>query len=72
MVFIRYEFDYADSRFGLLTPRRIEITNFSRGRIGPDKQPEFLLGGRITFEYGAFTRFAVDTPDASIMPPLKH
>jgi hypothetical protein len=72
MVFIRYEFDYADSRFGFLTPKRIEITNYGRGRIGADKQPEFLLGGRITFEYGAFTRFVVDTPDASIMPPVKH
>jgi hypothetical protein len=71
MVFISYEFDYADSRFGFLTPRRIVITNYSRGRIGADKKPEFLLGGRITFEYGAFTRFAVDTLDASIMPPLK-
>lgn len=72
MVFIRYEFDYADSRFGLLTPRRIVITTTAAGRIGVDKQPEFLLGGRITFEYGAVTRFTVDTPDASIMPPLKH
>lgn len=72
MVFIRYEFDYADSRFGFLTPKRIAITNYSRGRIGADKKPEFLLGGRITFEYGAFTRFAVDTPDASIVPPLKN
>jgi hypothetical protein len=71
MVFIRYEFDYADSRFGFLTPKRIAITNYSRGRIGADKQPEFLLGGRITFAYGAFTRFNVDTPDASITPPLK-
>jgi hypothetical protein len=72
MVFIRYEFDYADSRFGFPTPRRIVITNYGRGRIGADKKPEFLLGGKITFEYGAFTRFAVDTPDASLTPPLKH
>lgn len=71
MVFIRYEFDYADSRFGLLTPKRIVITNYTRGRLGADKQPEFLLGGKITFDYGAFTRFNVETPDASITPPAK-
>jgi hypothetical protein len=71
LVFIKYEFDYGDSRFGFLTPKRIVITSYSRGRLGADKKPEFLLGGRITFAYGAFTRFNVDTPDASLTPPLK-
>jgi hypothetical protein len=71
LVLIRYDFDYDDSRFGFLTPKRIAITNYSRGRTGADKKPELLLGGRITFDYGAFTRFAVDTPDASLTPPAK-
>jgi len=71
LVFFRYEFEYADSRFGFLTPKRIVITNNTRGRTGADKTPELLLGGRITFEYGAFTRFDVDTPDASVTPPAK-
>ncbi len=68
LVFIRYEFEYADSRFGFLTPKRIVITNYSRGRTGADKKPELLLGGRITFDYGAFTRFDVAAPDASVTP----
>jgi hypothetical protein len=71
LVLIRYEFEYADSRFGFLTPKRIVITNFSRGRTGADKKPELLLGGKITFDYGAFTRFDVDTPDATVGPPAK-
>ncbi|HEY6229952.1 MAG TPA: hypothetical protein VIW64_01700 [Pyrinomonadaceae bacterium] len=69
LVLFRFDLDYADSRFGFLTPRRIVITTFSRGRTGADKKPELLLGGKITFEYGAFIRFAVDTPDASVTPP---
>lgn len=72
LVLIRYEFEYADSRFGFLTPKRIVITNYSRGRVGADKKPETLLGGKITFEYGAFTRFDVDTPDATLTPPAKR
>ncbi|HWN11449.1 MAG TPA: hypothetical protein VNO50_19630 [Pyrinomonadaceae bacterium] len=71
LVFTRYEFDYADSRFGFLTPKRIVITNNSRGRTGADKKPELLLGVKITFDYGAFSRFEVETPDASLDPPAK-
>ncbi len=71
LVFIRHDFDYADSRFGFLTPKRIVITNYTRGRTGADKKPELMLGGKITFEYGAFTHFNVETPDASVTPPAK-
>ena len=71
LVLIRYEFEYADSRFGFLTPKRIVITNNSRGRTGADKKPEVMLGGRITFDYGAFTRFDVETPDATLTAPAK-
>jgi len=67
----RFDLNYADSRFGFLTPQRIVITLNTRGRTGADKKPEVLLGGKIVFEYGAFTRFTVDTPDASIDPPAK-
>jgi hypothetical protein len=65
------DLDYADSRFGFLTPQRIVISTYNHGRTGADKKPELLLGGKITFEYGAFIRFVVDTPDASITPPAK-
>jgi hypothetical protein len=71
LVLYRFDLEYADSRFGFLTPRRIAITLNSRGRTGADKQPELLLGGRITFEYGAFRRFDVEVPDASLNPPAK-
>jgi len=71
LVLYRFEFDYADSRFGFLTPQRIVMATNSRGRTGADKNPELLLGGKITFEYGAFSRFNVETPDASLDPPAK-
>lgn len=71
LVIIRYDLNYADSRFGFLTPQRIEINTYLHGRTGADKHPELGLGGKVTFEYGAFIRFAVDSPDASIEPPKK-
>jgi Sec-independent protein translocase protein TatA len=71
LVLYRFELDYADSRFGFLTPQRIVVTSFTRGHTGADKKPELLLGGKTTFEYGAFTRFDVETPDASLNPPAK-
>lgn len=71
LVLMRYEFDYADSRFGFLTPQRIVISTYNNGHTGADKQPELLLGGKVTYNYGAFTRFNVDTPDATVTPPAK-
>jgi hypothetical protein len=71
LILFRYDLDYADSRFGFLTPQRIAVSHYNRGRTGDDKVPELLLGGKITFEYGAFTRFDVDVPDASLNPPAK-
>ena len=46
--------------------QRIVVSSFNHGRTGTDKGPELLLGGKVTFEYGAFPRFDVDTPDASL------
>jgi hypothetical protein len=71
LVLFKFELDYADSRFGFLAPQRIVVTSYSNGRTGADKKPELLLGGKITFAYGAFTRFEVDVPDASLDPPAK-
>jgi hypothetical protein len=71
LVFYRFELDYADSRFGFLTPQRIVINFYNRGRTGADKKPELLLGAKTTFEYGAFSRFDVETPDASVDQPVK-
>ena len=71
LMFYRFELDYAHSRFGFLTPRRLVITFYSRGRLDADKKPVTLVGARTTFEYGAFTRFSVEAPDASITSPAK-
>ena len=71
LVIIRYDLNYTNSRFGFLTPKRIEISSYNRGGTAADKHPELLLGGKVTFEYGAFIRFAVDSPDASIDPLKK-
>ena len=71
LVFMRFEFDYEASHFGILTPRRIVVSTYNRGRTRADKQPELLLGGKVVFEYGGFRRFDVDPPDASLNPPAK-
>ena len=71
LVFMRFEFDYAASPFGVLTPRRIVVSTYNRGRTGADKQPELLLGGKVVFEYAGFRRFDVNSPDASLNPPAK-
>ena len=71
LIIIRYDLNYADSRYGFLTPQRIEIRTYLHGRTAADKHPELGLGGIVTFEYGAFIRFAVDAPDASIDPLKK-
>lgn len=71
LVFVRTELEYAASSFGILTPRRIVVSTFDRGRTGADKQPELLLGGKVVFEYEGFRRFDVNTPDASLNPPAK-
>jgi hypothetical protein len=71
LILMRYDLDYVDSRFGFLTPQRIVISTYNHGRTGADKKHELVLGGKVTFEYGAFTRFSVEPPDASITPPVK-
>lgn len=71
LMFYRFELDYADSRFGFLTPRRLVVTFYGRGHLDADKKPVTLVGARTTFEYGAFIRFAVDSPDATIEAPNK-
>ena len=71
LVFWRFEFEYAGSSFGILTPQRIVWSAHGRGRTGADKQPELLLTGKVVFEYGGFRRFGVNSPDASVNPPAK-
>jgi hypothetical protein len=71
LVLWRFEFEYAGSGFGILTPRRIVWSSYNRGRTGANKLPELLLGGKVTFEYSSFRRFDVGSPDATLNPPAK-
>jgi hypothetical protein len=71
LIFMRFEFDYAGSRFGILTPQRIVVSTYSRGRTGADKLPELLLGGKVTFTYSDFRRFDVTPPDTTLSSPSK-
>lgn len=71
LVLFRFEFEYGDSSFGILTPRRIVWISNDNGRTGANKLPELLPGGKVTFEYGSFRRFDVGSPDATLNPPAK-
>lgn len=62
LIFMKFEFSYANSKFEILTPTQITISTFNRGRDKADGSPELLLGGKNTFEYGVFSRFEV-TPN---------
>ncbi|HEY9405024.1 MAG TPA: hypothetical protein VIQ24_20400 [Pyrinomonadaceae bacterium] len=66
LILFRFEFEYVGSSFGILTPRRIVWSSYDNGRTGADKQPELLLGGKVIFEYSAFRRFDVNSPDATL------
>jgi hypothetical protein len=71
LIWMRFEFDYVGSSFGILTPQRIVAITYSNGRTGAGNVPELLLGGKVTFEYSGFRRFDVSLPDASLDPPAK-
>jgi hypothetical protein len=63
LTYQKYEFSYADSRFEILTPTRITISTYNRGRDLAGGGAELSLGGRVVFEYGKFSRFGVEAPD---------
>lgn len=69
LTMMKYEFSYADSRFDILTPTRIIINTYNRGRDLPGGGAELLLGGKVVFEYGKFSRFGVETPDSKLDAP---
>jgi hypothetical protein len=71
LIYMRFEFEYAASNFGILTPQRIVWSIYDRGRTGADKLPELLLGGKVTYQYSSFRRFNVGVPDATLQPPAK-
>ena len=69
LTLMKFEFNYADSRFEILTPTRIVIDTYNRGRDLPGGGAEVSLGGRVVFEYGKFSRFGVDAPDSQLDAP---
>ena len=69
LTLMKYEFSYGDSRFEILTPTRITISAYSRGRDLPGGGAEMSLGGRVVFEYGKFSRFGVEAPDSRLDAP---
>ena len=71
LVFIRFELEYAASKFGILTPQRIVFSSFMHGRGAFDKTPELGMSGKITSTYSGFTRFDVSSPESSIDAPPK-
>ena len=68
--FIRWQLEYVNSSFGILTPKKIVIMMNNNGRTLSGDVPLLLLGGKATFEYSGFHRFEV-TPDAKLEPPAK-
>jgi hypothetical protein len=71
LVLTRFELEYANSKFGILTPQRIVFRVFTHGQGAVDKTPELRIGGKVSSSYSGFTRFEVGSPDASIAPPTK-
>jgi hypothetical protein len=72
LIFMRFEFSYGDSRFGILTPTRIVFSSYTRGRDGTGGAPELSLGGRVVFEYGGFRRFDVTPPEPRLDAPASR
>jgi hypothetical protein len=71
LIWMRFEFDYVSSSFGILTPQRIVAITNNRGRTLAGNVPELLLGGKVTFQYSGFRHFDVSSPDASLDSPAK-
>ena len=71
LTLIKSEFEYGDGRFEILTPTRITVSTYNRGRDLPGGGAAVSLGGRVAFEYGKFNRFGVGAPDARLDEPVK-
>jgi hypothetical protein len=69
LTIMKYEFYYADSRFEILTPTRIIVSTYNRGRDLRGGGAEVSLGGRVVFEYGKFSRFGLDAPGSRLDAP---
>jgi hypothetical protein len=66
LVLIRQEFNYTDSQFDILTPKLITLTTLGSVKLDGDRVTSPTIGGRLVFEYGAFSRFSVTIPGANV------
>jgi hypothetical protein len=66
LVLIRQEFYYTASQFEILTPSRITLTTLGSVRLDGDRVASKTLGGRLSFQYGPFSRFSVTIPGANV------
>lgn len=69
LVVVSFDFQYGESRFGVLLPRRLIFNSFAHGHGRPPGALSLSLSTRMTFEYGAFSRFDIKVPEATITPP---
>jgi hypothetical protein len=67
LVVLNRESTYGESRFGILTPKRI-VYDFHQRTSGTRQKPSITLAERITFTYGAFRRFEVGTEETIAAP----
>jgi hypothetical protein len=67
IVVVRKEATYGESRFGILTPRRIVCDYYDRTG-GTKQKPSMALAARITFDYGEFRKFEVATEETIETP----
>jgi hypothetical protein len=65
---IRFEFQYARSKFKILTPQRITFSTVGSIKKVEGRPPLLSPGGRVQFEYGAFEIFDVNVKPGDLTP----
>lgn len=65
---IRFEFQYAQSKFKILVPQRITFTTLGSIRKVEGDAPVLSPGGRVKFEYGTFENFDVLVKPGGLTP----
>jgi hypothetical protein len=65
---IRFEFQYAQSKFKILVPHRITFSTLGSIRKVEGNAPVLSPGGRVKFEYGTFEAFDVLVKPGGLTP----
>jgi hypothetical protein len=66
LVLIRQEFHYTASQFDILVPKRTTLTTLGSVKLDGNRVASSTTGGRLSFEYGPFSRFNVTVPGANV------